>query len=56
MNNFEVGEIVEFYVPNRMVSGNGTLVQILELRGEWAEVTTGCGCWLERLENLRKIQ
>lgn len=56
MTEFYVGEIVEFHVPGRMILGDGTLVKILKITGEWAEVTTGCGCWLEKLENLRKIQ
>lgn len=55
MNNFVVGEIVELYFEKKRVLGNGSLVQILELRGEWAVVTTGCGQWLENLTNLRKV-
>lgn len=43
MNDFVVGEIVELYFEKRMVLGNGSLVQILELREESAVVTTGCG-------------
>ena len=55
MSNFEVGEIVEFYVPNRNVTGNGTLVKILEISESWATVSTGCGEWPEKLTNLRKL-
>lgn len=54
MCDFSVGEVVEFWVKGRAVLGNGTLVQILELDGDRAVVTTGCGQWLEKLSNLRK--
>ncbi len=54
MCDFSVGEVVEFWVEGRAVSGNGTLVQILELDVDWAVVTTGCSQWPEKLSNLRK--
>ncbi|EHU2649449.1 hypothetical protein [Acinetobacter baumannii] len=55
MCKFSVGEVVEFWVVGRAVSGNGMQVQILEIDGDWAVVTTGCGQWPEKLSNLRKI-